>query len=233
MEATRAALVDAAESLFAEQGLDASLDAICERAGFTRGAFYVHFADRDALLVAVMAKVGASFLAQMFAAAEATPARARESAEPTREGHAPASALTHAGELGSAAARFVAAIESGGYPLMGPSGASSNPRHRTAVAGTSRIQFHQLLDACARSSKVRAQYRGLVEASIAHIASLAERDRSAGLLRPDVDSAALGNAMLATIIGAQTMAELGVPVDTAALAKTLLSLLAPARSRPV
>ena len=51
---TREALIIAATAELAEHGLDASLDAICARAGFTRGAFYVHFGDRDALLVAVI-----------------------------------------------------------------------------------------------------------------------------------------------------------------------------------
>ncbi|HVH04632.1 MAG TPA: TetR family transcriptional regulator, partial [Myxococcota bacterium] len=52
---TREALVQAAIAEFAEKGLDLpSLDAICARAGFTRGAFYVHFRDREELLGAVM-----------------------------------------------------------------------------------------------------------------------------------------------------------------------------------
>jgi AcrR family transcriptional regulator len=52
---TREALIDAALAEFAEHGLDApSLDAICARAGYTRGAFYVHFRDRADLLVAVV-----------------------------------------------------------------------------------------------------------------------------------------------------------------------------------
>jgi AcrR family transcriptional regulator len=56
--ATREALVAAATAEMAEKGLDgASLDAICARAGFTRGAFYVHFRDRDDLLVAVVERV--------------------------------------------------------------------------------------------------------------------------------------------------------------------------------
>ncbi|MFO0737373.1 MAG: helix-turn-helix domain-containing protein [Labilithrix sp.] len=193
MEQTRAALVAAAESLFAEEGLDASLDAICERAGYTRGAFYVHFADRDALLVAVMETVGARFLAQMFAS--------------------PAPAPGGGGALASAAARFVGAVEGGSYPLM------------SAESSKTRIRFHQLLDACARSPKIRAQYRGLVEASIEHVASLALLDRMSGALRPDLDPTALGKLMLATIIGAQTMAELGVLVDAGALAKTMLASL--------
>jgi TetR/AcrR family transcriptional regulator, transcriptional repressor for nem operon len=54
---TRAGLIEAATELFLEQGLDApSLDLICERAGYTRGAFYVHFASRDELVGAVIEK---------------------------------------------------------------------------------------------------------------------------------------------------------------------------------
>ena len=56
--ATRDALVAAATAEMAEKGIDgASLDAICARAGFTRGAFYVHFRDRDDLIVAVVERV--------------------------------------------------------------------------------------------------------------------------------------------------------------------------------
>jgi AcrR family transcriptional regulator len=52
---TRDALIDAAVACFTESGLDApSLDAICARAGCTRGALYVHFQDRDDLIVAAM-----------------------------------------------------------------------------------------------------------------------------------------------------------------------------------
>lgn len=52
---TRRALVEAALAEFSEKGLDGpSLDAICARAGFTRGAFYVHFSGREDLLAAAM-----------------------------------------------------------------------------------------------------------------------------------------------------------------------------------
>lgn len=55
---TREALLGAAMAEFAEKGLDLpSLDAICARAGFTRGAFYVHFEDREDLVAAVMERV--------------------------------------------------------------------------------------------------------------------------------------------------------------------------------
>jgi len=60
---TRAALIRAGLAAFAEEGLDApSLDAICARAGYTRGAFYVHFAGREEFVVAVMESVLGEFL---------------------------------------------------------------------------------------------------------------------------------------------------------------------------
>src|SRR5262249_48734055 len=60
---TRRALLSAGLAEFVERGLDApSLDAICARAGYTRGAFYVHFKDREDFLVAVMQWVLGGFI---------------------------------------------------------------------------------------------------------------------------------------------------------------------------
>ncbi|HEY0250250.1 MAG TPA: TetR family transcriptional regulator, partial [Kofleriaceae bacterium] len=58
---TRIALIDAGIIELGHHGLDASLDQICARAKLTRGAFYVHFADRDAFIVAVMHHVLGGF----------------------------------------------------------------------------------------------------------------------------------------------------------------------------
>ena len=189
---TRDALLSAALELFAEEGLDApSLDAICERAGYTRGAFYIHFADRDALLVAVMEKVGEAFLVTVFRelgpAPEATPGRASV--------------------LATVVERFVAASASGKYPLM-PAGG---------------IRPHQLLDACARSPALRERYRMLVTASIEQVAEFARIDQAAGHLSAASDPKQIGTMLLAIVIGAQTMFELGVPIDPAALARTALA----------
>ena len=61
---TREALILAGMELFRQQGLDApSLDAICEAAGKTRGAFYVHFEDREAFQVAVMERIISAYVA--------------------------------------------------------------------------------------------------------------------------------------------------------------------------
>jgi TetR/AcrR family transcriptional repressor of nem operon len=69
---SREALISAGLSLFEESGLDGpSLDAICARAGYTRGAFYVHFADREAFYVAVMERILAAWVATIVRTADA------------------------------------------------------------------------------------------------------------------------------------------------------------------
>jgi AcrR family transcriptional regulator len=99
---TRAALIDAGIALIGEQGLDApSLDAICERAGFTRGAFYVHFTDRDAFLEAVMERLGAQFLDAVLAEDPVGGAAAK-----------PGTGLART------ISRFLQAVAAGDYPLM-------------------------------------------------------------------------------------------------------------------
>lgn len=197
---TREALVRAALELFTEQGLDTpSLDAICDRAGYTRGAFYVHFADREELLVAVMDHVGEAFLASVFAGLSADDHR---------------HARKH-GAIRTVAERFLRAVEAGTYPLM------------RAEGGRPMIRMHQLLEACARSPVVRERYKGLVEASIASIAALAGDDQHARVVRGDVSRDDVGKLLLAVIIGAQTMGELGVAVDPARFTRAMLTLLDP------
>lgn len=57
-ENTRARLLDAAHEVFAEVGLDAaSVETICERAGFTRGAFYSNFESKDELFLALITQL--------------------------------------------------------------------------------------------------------------------------------------------------------------------------------
>lgn len=54
-EQTRERLLDAALELFAEKGvLAATVEEICERAGFTRGAFYSNFDSKDDLCIAAI-----------------------------------------------------------------------------------------------------------------------------------------------------------------------------------
>jgi TetR/AcrR family transcriptional repressor of nem operon len=68
---TRRALLRAGRQIVAEQGLDVpSLDLICKTAGFTRGAFYVHFEDRDDFLAAVMESILADYTASIVQTAD-------------------------------------------------------------------------------------------------------------------------------------------------------------------
>jgi AcrR family transcriptional regulator len=69
--ATRAALVDAALTTFARDGVDgATLAGIAAAAGVTRGAVYHHFADKDALLAAVLGETWDTVAAPVWAALE-------------------------------------------------------------------------------------------------------------------------------------------------------------------
>jgi TetR/AcrR family transcriptional repressor of nem operon len=183
---TRAALIRAGLALFSEEGLDGpSLDAICERAGFTRGAFYVHFKDRDDFLVAVMESAGEEFLDVVLGG--------------------------DAVDLPSMMQRFVMAVAGGEYLLTKEGG----------------VRPHQLLDACARSEAIRTRYVALVRDSIARLEQGTRRSQSDGAVRKDVDPGSLAAILLATVVGAQTMLELGVPLDIGAGAATMLQLLAP------
>ena len=202
---TRAALVEAALELFAEQGLDVpSLDAICDRAGYTRGAFYVHFKTREDILVAVMDLVGARFLAGMFEGLSADAAAAATEA---------AGGKTRARRLHHAMRRFVEMVGSGAYPLM-------------ATAGKGPlVRPHQLLDACARSPVVRERYRELVQMSLGAVAGLVRGDQEDGEVRKDVPAETVASMALALVIGAQTMADLGMPLDAGTLAAAIEKML--------
>jgi AcrR family transcriptional regulator len=62
-ERTRDRLLDAAFEVFAENGVHAtSVEEICERAGFTRGAFYSNFRAKEELFVALMQQKSTHFL---------------------------------------------------------------------------------------------------------------------------------------------------------------------------
>ncbi len=54
-EVTRRRILDAAREVFAEMGvIGGTVEDICERAGFTRGAFYSNFGDKDEVLDALV-----------------------------------------------------------------------------------------------------------------------------------------------------------------------------------
>lgn len=65
---TRARLLDAAHEVFGEVGMDAaSVEAICERAGFTRGAFYSNFESKEDLFLALITQLSEGKLDEVAA----------------------------------------------------------------------------------------------------------------------------------------------------------------------
>jgi len=183
---TRDRLIEAGIELFASEGLDGpSLDAICEHAGYTRGAFYVHFKDRDDFLAAVMEEVGRPLLGVL---------------------------LSDQGDdldLDRTVNGFVGMVADGTYPL-------------SPVGG---VKPHQLLDACARSERVRKLYVKLTEEAIERVARIARTSQNRRRVRLDLEAKPLSQILVALVLGAQIMLELGVDIDVKELACTALGLL--------
>ncbi|HEX5101998.1 MAG TPA: TetR/AcrR family transcriptional regulator [Polyangiaceae bacterium] len=100
-------MVEAAVALFTTQGLDApSLDAICERAGCTRGAFYVHFRDRDELIAAAMTARRHDVLGTLLGAPDLSIERVLELfASAVESGAFPPAGAVRSGELVQACRR--------------------------------------------------------------------------------------------------------------------------------
>lgn len=70
-ERTRERLLDAAFEVFARLGVQsASIEAICEAAGFTRGAFYSNFASKEELFLALTERETRAQLTALEAAAD-------------------------------------------------------------------------------------------------------------------------------------------------------------------
>src|ERR1700688_4341858 len=71
---TRARLLDAAATLFADHGIDAvSVDAVADAAGRTSGALYAHFGSKHGLLLALMDEWSDSLLTVLAAEFELAP----------------------------------------------------------------------------------------------------------------------------------------------------------------
>ncbi len=71
---TRQLLLDAALDVFAEAGFGrATVEAVCERAGFTRGAFYSNFSSLDELFLTMWEQRSQQMLADLRAALDAHP----------------------------------------------------------------------------------------------------------------------------------------------------------------
>lgn len=99
-QASREALIQSAMDLMPEKGIDVSLDELCAHAGYTRGAFYVHFKNRDELTLEVITINGKRWLDSIF--------------RPQEDGEAE--------DLMTMVQRFLSEMVSGTYPITQKAG---------------------------------------------------------------------------------------------------------------
>jgi AcrR family transcriptional regulator len=208
---TREALIAAALAEIAEHGLDApSLDAICARAGFTRGAFYVHFKDRADLLAAVVEHALTRFMDAVIATGG--------------EGH----------DLERTIDRFASAVADAvaGNRLGAPPPARSAKGKRRVEASRSvlplpaAVPFARVLEGVTRDHRLRTGFTTLLAGAAARIAGIAADGQRAGAIRGDVDGASLGALLVLVALGVTVAVDVGLPVDPSALRDTVLRLLA-------
>jgi TetR/AcrR family transcriptional repressor of nem operon len=198
MAQTREALILAGLAEFVEHGFDSpSLDRICARAGFTRGAFYVHFENREDFIVAVMEAQLSAFFDSIIGGAE------------EEAGFAPV------------VRRFTSAV----VELVN-STAQSDRRGPTTVGGIT-IQLYRLLDAAERSPRIRSHLVNLLGSAIVRSTELVELEQASGEMRSDIDPALLGELLVALSIGSVTAAEAGLSLQSDRAGEALIQLLKP------
>ena len=199
---TRESLLAAALAAFAADGFDApSLDAICARAGLTRGAFYVHFADREALVVAVVGRVVARFLDAVLATGDA------------------------AADLLTGVRRFADTVD---RAADAPARRRRSPEP-LVVAGL--LPLHRILEAASRSPAIRTRLVEITGEALGRVAAATAAGQLAGTVRRDVEAGVLAAALVALALGVLVGAEVGVPLDVATLRDGVLALVAPVRRR--
>jgi len=195
---TREALVAAALGEFGERGLDApSLDAICARAGYTRGAFYVHFRDRDDLVVAAMERVLGAFLDAVIGRADVVP------------------------DLEQAVTRFAGVLRT----VDAPAGALRRQPEPAGLPLAS-VPLHRLLEACVRSPAIRERFVSLLREAIERLAKTTLASQAAGRVRPELDADALATVLLSLALGVLAALEAGLPIDLEAARRAVISLFA-------
>src|SRR5262249_29242412 len=113
------------------------------------------------------------------------------------------------GGLAETTRRFVNAFHAGGYPLMTAHG----------------VRPHQLIQACARSPKIRERYVELIRAGVLRLGQVVHVDQAKRRVRTDVEYEEIAQLLIAIIAGAQTLWDIGVDVDVPRMAKAVLRML--------
>ena len=194
---TRRALIQAALAEFGERGFDApSLDAICARAGFTRGAFYVHFSNRDELVSAAMEHAITDFVERIMPG----------------------------GEAGGDVAAIIAVFADVVVPDLLGSGttAALTGREPPSIDGT---PYHKFLEACARSEVVRDGMQQALARVVDRLQKAGESGQGHGLVRSDIGAHELAELLLLMALGVFSASEIGLDLDVSALRDTALKLV--------
>lgn len=138
---TRARLLLGAREVIAEHGVHgASVEEICDRAGFTRGAFYSNFSDKDELVLALFEDDRAALLARLRAVL----------ADPPDDVVDLMSAVMDQLEVGDPRQWFVTRTEMTLYALRTPSVAAAVVQDRAAFRS---VVVDAVTEALARTSR--------------------------------------------------------------------------------
>ena len=89
------------------------------------------------------------------------------------------------------------------------------------------LQFHRLLEACARSPEIRGRFVALLQGAIDRVAKAAREGQVSGTVRRDVETDQVGTLLVALALGAISAIETGVPFDAGRARDALLGLLRP------
>jgi len=194
---TREALLQAALELFAAGGFDGpSLDAICAHAGFTRGAFYVHFRDREDLVAAVVERALSRFLDNVIGSGDE-----QRGIEATVE-------------------RYLA-VAAGGFRELGGID-PADWREADAVGG---VLFHQVLEACGRSAGIRDRFVTIIERAIQRVAHAARSGQASGRIRDDVRDEEIAHLLALLALGIRAGVDIGLSLDVEEIRGAVLRLL--------
>lgn len=193
---SREALIRAGTAEFLEHGLRApSLDAICSRAGYTRGAFYVHFRDRADFVAAVMERL----VGGVIDVAIATGGEARD--------------------LDEVVERFTGMLK------LVRRGEAISVVGVEAPPKASGIRFYDFFEACARAPEVRTRIDSLLVEASERIRKIADEAKAKGSVRSDLDTEQLGIVLVGLAVGALMCADSGIRFNAERAGKALLSFL--------
>jgi AcrR family transcriptional regulator len=195
---TRDLLVETGLREFAAHGLDVpSIRGICARAGLTRGAFYIHFKDREDFFLAVMERALRDVASELPRCGVLAGSVAEMLERATRI-------------LEELSRRAEARHAAGG-------------EHDAAPA----LRFHHLLAASDRSAAVRARFRSILDDARVRLARMFGEAQAGGELRDDLSADDLANHFVTHSLGVLASTSAGIPVEAERTVRLAAALLTP------